>query len=213
MQIAVIGSGRMGTGLIKSLAPLYPDVVWAGRSPEKIAQKIAELGLSGRVRAADHATGVQAGVIILTLWHRDTPAFVAQHGAALQGKIVVHIANPFNEEHDDFTTAWDTSAAEEFQRMVPGARVVGAFKTTMAATFDHPIFPEGRSDVLVAADDAEAKATVMDLLRPLPFRVLDAGGMINNRTIERMILMGREMALRYGYYPQAGWRLLGEGAR
>jgi predicted dinucleotide-binding enzyme len=50
---------------------------------------------------------------------------------------------------------------------------------------------------------------VLDLLAPLPFRTLDAGRLANNRTIERMTLLGRELAVRAGHYPRLAWRLLG----
>lgn len=212
MKIAVVGSGRMGTGIIKVLAQAYTDILWAGRNPEKIAAKIAELCLTERVRPVSHQAGLQADVIILTLWHRDTPAFVAQYRSLLAGKILVHIANPFTADFTGFTTAWDRSAAEEFAGMVPEARVVGAFKNTFWTIFDQPSFPEGASDCFVTSDDAAAKGAVMGLLQPLPFRVLDGGGLQNNRVIERMTLFSRELAVRYGHYPRTTWRLLGQAA-
>lgn len=210
MRICVVGSGRMGTGLVRVLAQAYDGVLWAGRDPAKIASKIGELGLGGRVQAVSHSQGLAADVIFLALWHQDTAGFVALHGDLLAGKVVVHMGNPFTADFSDFTTAWDSSAAEEFARLVPAARVVGAFKNTFWVVFEQPQFPEGLSDCLVTGDDQAAKAAVINLLQPLAFRVLDAGPLQANRTIERMTLLSRELARRYGHYPRATWRLLGQ---
>jgi predicted dinucleotide-binding enzyme/uncharacterized protein YciI len=213
MQISVIGSGRMGSGLVKTLARVYSDLLWVGLDSGEVVHKIRDLGLEGRVEAATHVQGFQTDIVILAMWHRDMPAFVEQHRSQLAGKIVINIANPFTADFNDFTTPWDTSAAEEFQRMAPEARVVGAFKNTFWAVFDDPSFPEGEADCFVTSDDADAKAIVMKALSGLPFRVLDGGSLKNSRTIERMTLFSREVAVRYGFYPRVTWRLLGQEKR
>ncbi len=211
MQIAVVGSGRMGTGLVKQLAAVHPSVMWAGRTPEEIRLRIDEMGLAGKVSATSHRDALAAAdIIILALWHHDLPQFIAPYRSLVAGKILIHIANPFNEQFDDFTTPWDRSAAEEFQALVPEARVAGAFKTTWWVVFDNPDFPEGPSDCYVTADDESAKAQVMEALRPLPFRILDGGTLRNNRIIERMTLFSRELGRRYGHSPRISWRLLGQ---
>ena len=126
---------------------------------------------------------------------------------------LVDIANPFTEDFTDFTLDETTSAAEVLAATVPGARVVGALKNTFWVVLQDPEFPEGESDILVTGDDPDAKALVMGVLHPLPFRVLDAGPLRNSRTIERMTLLSREIALTYGHYPRTTWRLLGQDAR
>lgn len=211
MQIAVIGSGRMGTGIVKVLAGAHRPVVWAGRNPSQIARMIGEAGMEGQVTAASHREALaEAEIVILALWHRDLPEFVEQYRSLMPGKILVHIANPFTEDFSDFTTPWDRSAAEEFQTLVPEARVVGAFKTTWWVVFDQPHFPEGLSDCYVTSDHEDAKARVMEALAPLPFRVLDGGALQNNRIIERMTLFSRELGRRYKHSPRMSWRLLGQ---
>ena len=211
MQIAVIGSGRMGSGLVKVFAKADRPVIWSGRNPDRIARTIVDAGLSGQVTAASHQEALaEAEIAILALWHRDLPDFVEQNRSLLSGKILVHIANPFTEDFSDFTTPWDRSAAEEFQALVPEAHVVGAFKTTWWVVFDQPQFPEGLSDCYVTSDSEDAKARVMEALAPLPFQVLDGGALQNNRIIERMTLFSRELGRRYKHYPRLSWRLLGQ---
>ncbi|NJC72487.1 NAD(P)-binding domain-containing protein [Planosporangium thailandense] len=208
-RIAIIGSGRMGRGLVRQLAPYHQGLLWGSRDPQRLTAAAAELGVAGSVEPADHDQALRADVVILALWHRDAVTFADRYADALAGRIVVDIANPFTDDFEDFTLPETTSAAEELARRLPGASVVGAFKNTFWVVLDDPDFPEGPSDVLVTGDDPAARRAVIELLTPLPFRVLDAGRLANNRTIERMTLLGRELAVRHGHYPRISWRLLG----
>jgi predicted dinucleotide-binding enzyme len=203
----------MGDALVRRLAPHHPQLIWSGRDPEALAQRATAMG-HPQITAADHRTGVaSAEVIILAMWHHHALDFVELHSAALERKVLVDIANPFTEDFTDFTLDETTSAAEVLAATVPGARVVGALKNTFWVVLQDPEFPEGESDILVTGDDPDAKALVMGVLHPLPFRVLDAGPLRNSRTIERMTLLSREIALTYGHYPRTTWRLLGQDAR
>jgi hypothetical protein len=176
---------------------------------EKVSGLVEELGWSGVVRPASIAEALQADFIIHSLWFRDLLPWAKEHEEALAGKIVVDIVNPFNADFSDFTLGWGESAAEELQKALPRSKVVGAFKNTFFQVFDRPLHHGLQSDVYVTSDDEEAKAAVIDLLQPIPFRILDAGGLENNRTIERMTLFERKLAIRYGHYPYVSFRLFG----
>ncbi len=209
--VAVVGSGRMGAGLVRRLAPVHPGLLWSGRDPESLAHRANELVPSTPPEVVSHVEAVRrADILILALWHRDAVPFVRQYRQELAGRIVVDIANPFPDDFAGFTLPETTSAAEVLAAAAPQARVVGALKNTFWAVLEDPEFPEGRSDVLVTADDDEAKGVVMGVLASLPVRVLDAGPLRNSRTVERMTLLSREVALRYGHYPRTTWRLLGQ---
>lgn len=208
-SVAVVGSGRMGSGLVDLLAA-HVDVVWASRHPGQLASRLPDLSHHDRVRPVDHSSALEADLLVLALWHDDAVAFVRRHAEELAGTVVVDIANPFTADFQGFSLPETTSAAEELAAAAPGARVVGAFKNTWWVVLADPgTFPEGPSDVLVTGDDAASKDLVMATFAPLPFRFLDAGALVNSRTVERMALLGRELAQRTGSYPRTGWRLLG----
>jgi hypothetical protein len=101
------------------------------------------------------------------------------------------------------------SAAEELQKALPRSKIVGSFKNTFFQVFGRPLHHGLLSDVYVTSDDEEARAAVIGLLQPIPFRILDSGGLDNNRTIERITLFERKLALRYGHYPYISFRLFG----
>ena len=203
----------MGTALVRRLAPARPGLLWSGRDPESLARRADKLGLTTVPQIVSHDEAVRrADVLVLALWHDDALSFVQRHRDALEGRVVVDIANPFTDDFSDFTLPEATSAAERLAAEVPRTRVVGALKNTFWAVLDEPDFPEGPSDVLVTGDDDAAKALVCEVLAPLPVRVLDAGPLRNSRTVERMTLLSREIAVRYGHYPRTTWRLLGQAA-
>lgn len=208
MQLSIIGTGRMGKGLIKTLAPYEKDVLWASRDTERVQSLISENNLQSIIPVSyDQALG--ADIIIHSMWFRDLIPWAKENKGLLAGKILVDIANPFTEDFSSFTLDWGTSAAEELQKTLPETKVVGAFKNTFFSVFEEPIHEGLRSDVYITSDDGNAKKVVMELLRPIPFRIIDSGKLQNNRTIERMTLFEREIAIRYGSYPYVSNRLFG----
>lgn len=215
MKIAIIGTGRMGKGLLKTFYPFYSnEILFAGRDKERTQDVIAALGLN--LQAVSMEEALTADVIIPSLWFNDLIPWAQTHKEVLNGKIVIDISNPFNEQFDDFTTAYDTSAAEELQKVIPESKVVGAFKNTYWVVFDAPVLQGIKSDVFVTSNHDPARSTVMELIKPLPFRVLDAGPLKNTRTIERMTLLSGQMARKAGSHPRIAYNLWGlehEGLR
>jgi len=65
------------------------------------------------------------------------------------------------------------------------ARVVKAFNTI----FGHVLAKGGRLDAFIAADDADAKASVSTFLESLGLRPLDVGGLHMAQTLEALGLM------------------------
>jgi 8-hydroxy-5-deazaflavin:NADPH oxidoreductase len=207
MKISIIGTGRMGQGLLKTFYPFYKDLMFSGREVSKTQQVIEELKLDLTAVTLDEA--VKADVIIPTLWFTDIIPFVKEFKQQLKGKILVDITNPFNDNYDDFTIGYDTSSAEEIQKCIPETVVVGAFKNTYWVVFDTPVLQGLKSDVFVTSNNEDARKEIISILKPLPFRVLDAGLLKNSRTIERMTLLSRELSLKAGNYPLISYNLWG----
>ena len=77
----------------------------------------------------------------------------------MAGKTVVDITNPLNfETFDSLTVPADSSAAAELAAALPSSKVLKAFNTTFAATLGAKEVGPNKTTVLIAGDDADAKA-------------------------------------------------------
>jgi predicted dinucleotide-binding enzyme len=207
--IGILGTGRMAVRLAALFRDRGHQVRLGSRTPGRAIRIAGALG-SG-VRGTDYAGAAAADVVLPALFLRDGLLDQLEpHRAALAGKIVLDITNPFNATYDDFILPWGTSGAEALQARFPAARLVGIFKNVWWEVFDRPAFDGQPSDVYVVADDAAAKAEALRLVDGAPFRFLDAGPLANARVVERMTLFIKELGQRYGAFPRMNWRFLGE---
>lgn len=203
-----MGTGRMAKGIVNVLSKAYPNEIGLySRDINNAWALINELQIECIAVSLEEL--FDTDVIIHTLWYTDILAFVSKYKQQLKNKILIDIANPFNENFDDFVIDYNTSAAEEIQYLIPETIVVGAFKNTYWVVFDNPEFGGIKSDVYVTSNDENARIKVIDLLKATPFRIFDAGKLKNNRTIERMTLLEKELATTAGNHPRVSFHLWG----
>jgi len=191
MNITVIGPGRMGSGLVKQLTRAGHRVLVTGRNAAK-AEALARKHGARAVSAPDAAV---SDVIIVATGY-------AEAVAALKGlsnswnKVVVDITNPVDFSTMSPAVAPGTSGAEEIAKAAPaGAKVVKAFNTTFAGTLVPGQVAGQPLDVLIAGDDADAKATVSRLVEAGGLRAIDAGPLQRARQLEALGLL--HMALQF----------------
>lgn len=104
---------------------------------------------------------------------------------ALAGKVVVDPTNPLDfSTFDDLVVPADSSAAAQIQALAPQARVVKAFNTNFAATLAAGTVNGQPTTVLIAGDDADAKAAVADVVRGGGLQAIDAGSLKRAREVE-----------------------------
>jgi predicted dinucleotide-binding enzyme len=208
--IGILGTGRMGVRLAIEFARLGHAVVLGSRTPERATRIARGLGQE-RIRPGDYHAAAVAEVVLPAMFLRDGLLETLRPFAPyFDGKLYLDISNPFNADYTDFILPWDTSGAEEIQRALPQAHIVGAFKNVWWEVFDSPQFGRLISDVFVVGDDDKAKCQFMALADGMPFRFLDAGPLRNARTVERMTLLSGELGQRLAYFPRMNYRLLGE---
>lgn len=207
-EIGVLGTGRMGQRLAAMFASAGRNVILGSRDSDK-AVEIAEALAIPTLRGGSNADAARAQAVLPAVFIRDgLLELLDRFGADLRGKLLIDISNPFNSDYSDFITPWDTSGAEEVQRRIPQAQVVGAYKNVFWGVFDSPRFGEELSDVLVTGDDEAAKAHFLRLAAGTPFRYIDAGPLANSRTVERLTLITSRAGRQLNSYPQMNWRLL-----
>ena len=209
LKLGIIGTGRMAVRLADLALKSGHSVVLGSRDPAR-AVRIAGR-LAGPVSGGSYEDALDQDIILPSVFIRDG-AFeqLEPFADAVAGKIVIDILNPFNDRYDDFILPWDTSAAEELQKIWPEARIVSTFKWPFWEAFENADFDGGPMDIIMTGDDQEAKDTALALFSASPWRFLDGGGLAQARFTERMTLFCGQLAAKYGYLPRVGWRLLGE---
>jgi predicted dinucleotide-binding enzyme len=102
-----------------------------------------------------------------------------------------------------------TSAAEQIQKTAPKAKVAKAFNYAFASKQADPKVDGQAIDGFVAADDAVAKKTTLELTRSIGFRPIDAGPLAMARALEAMAILNIALQIQHGWPWQSGWKLVG----
>jgi predicted dinucleotide-binding enzyme len=166
-HVTVIGTGNMG----QAIAGL---VTQGGNSLEVIT-------------AADTDMAVTGDIVVLAVPYAAVAGIVEARGASLAGKIVVDISNPVNfETFDSLVVAADSSAAAELATALPSSHVLKAFNTTFAATLASGKVGDLTTTVLIAGDDAEAKALLGGVVTAAGLNAIDAGALKRARELEAL---------------------------
>lgn len=185
-DITIIGTGNMASGIAARAATAGKSVQVLSRDADSAA------ALAASVNGTSGITGspVEGSIVVLATPFEASKAVLSSYGSALNGKTIVDISNPVNfETFDSLTVPAGTSAAEELQALVPGASVVKAFNTVFAATLADGEVDGQTLDVLVAGDDAEASAAVVDFVKGAGLRPVNVGPLRRSRELEAFQLL------------------------
>jgi len=163
---SIIGTGNMGSAIGGLLAAGGASV-----------QQISHANLA--------QTTIEGDVVILAV---PFPAFgniVETVGAQLEGKTVVDITNPLNfETFDSLVVPAGSSAAAEIQSLLPNSTVLKAFNTNFAATLASKQLDGKTTTVLVAGDNADAKAALVAAVTAGGVVAIDAGALSRAHELE-----------------------------
>ncbi|MGW5667111.1 NADPH-dependent F420 reductase [Micromonospora sp. NPDC003776] len=166
-HLSIIGTGNMGQAI--------SSVVTKGGNTVE---------LLGRTDTDKPVTG---DIVVLAVPYPAVDEVLAQRGDQLKGKVVVDITNPLNfETFDSLTVPADSSAAAEIAAKLPGSRVLKAFNTTFAGTLATGTVGALTTTVLVAGDDADAKATLIGVISAAGLNAIDAGALKRAREMEAL---------------------------
>ena len=194
MQVTLIGSGNMGSGLAKQLAKAGHQVVILSRNTEQAAELAKQTGSRLFEDGADQGA---SEVVLVATAYADAVGALRQVGD-LSGKIIIDITNPLTADYMGLTLGHSTSAAEEIAKVFPGANLVKAFNTLFAQVLQNgPDFGTGQLvPVFYAGDNAGAKDVVRTLIESTGFVAVDAGPLKNARYLES--LAGLNIYFGYG---------------
>jgi 8-hydroxy-5-deazaflavin:NADPH oxidoreductase len=164
-HISIIGTGNMG----QAIAGIASK---GGNSVELLGQSDADKPVTG-------------DVVVLAVPYPAVAEVLKARGESLAGKVVVDITNPLDfTTFDSLTVPADSSAAAEIAAALPQSRVLKAFNTTFAATLASGVVGPLPTTVLIAGDDADAKALLAGIVTAGGLRAVDAGSLRRARELE-----------------------------
>ena len=186
------GTGPEGKGLALRFAMAGERVAIGSRDSQR-AQDAADevrklrdgLSVSG---ALNERVAEDSDIVVVAVpysGHRPTLESLRDR---LDGKLVVDVVAPlrFSRGVASAVEVEEGSAAQQAQILVPNSTVVGAFHNLSAEDLMQPDV-EIDSDVIVCADDGEAKSRVMELAETInAVRAVDGGGLQNSRYVEEL---------------------------
>lgn len=198
--VALIGgTGAEGRGLATRFTAAGHEVVLGSRDAERAAAVAAELTASlaaagvanAVVRGADNLdAATQAALVVLVVPYEAHRATLEALAPALAGKVVIDAVVPMRFERGPRPIeVAEGSATEQAAALLPASKVVGAFHNVAAAALAD-LGETLHQDVLITADDAEAKAAVTALVESVAgLRAVDAGPLRYSRFVEGITLL------------------------
>ena len=202
MKIGIIGAGNVGRALATAGVRAGHAITITSTTLEEAESVAAAVGV--RSARSNRDAVAEAEAVILAVPFDAVQSITRELGAALDGKILIDVTNRFAPEQLN-----GPSNAELIRDMAPNAQVVKAFNTILAAHQVDPILDGIPLDGFVAGDDAAAKQQVLELVRSLGFRPMDAGPLAMARALEGMGTLNISLNMTHGWPWQSGWKLLG----
>ena len=171
MKYAIIGSGKIGTALARAFARKNIEVALANsRVPETLAVLVKELGPSVSAQSVQDA--LQAETVFLAVpfpAHRD----VAKELPDWRNKILVDATNALRVAPEELA---GRLSSEIVAQAFVGARLVKAFNHLPAAQLGANPPVEGQRQVIfLSSNDAEASASVAEVVKRLGFAPVELG--------------------------------------
>lgn len=167
-DITIFGTGNMGTAIGGLFAA-------GGHSVQHIDTETTGTSISGEI-------------VVLAVPYTALRSIVGAYADQLAGKVVVDITNPVDfETFDGLTVPSNSSAAAELAAALPSSRVLKAFNTDFAATLTSGAVGDNPTTILIAGDDAEAKAILVDAVTAGgPVGAIDVGSLKRARELEAL---------------------------
>lgn len=168
-NVTIIGAGNMGTAIAGLVAA-------GGNTVQTITH--ANLG-----------EAITGDIVVLAVPFGSVADIAAAYAGQLDGKIVVDITNPLDfATFDSLVVPVGSSAAAEIAALIPAASVLKAFNTTFAGTLAAGTVGEEAvaTTVLIAGDDADAKAALAAVITAGGVNAVDAGSLKRAHELEAL---------------------------
>ncbi|MEU9008862.1 NAD(P)-binding domain-containing protein [Streptomyces sp. NPDC048479] len=207
-SIGILGAGRVGTNLARTLAAAGHHVTLGRR--ENGDETGTPLMEGTAIRYADHSTTARAADIVINATPGDsTLSRLTALRAELADKILIDVSNATHDAADGLPGDLcypGSSLAEQLQAALPDTHVVKTLNTMLFMVMTAPGTLTTPPTAYLSGDDEQAKKTVTGLLGDLgwqPAWIEDLGDITTARATESMILVVPHIMRRNGFTPFA----------
>ncbi len=213
-SIAVLGgTGHEGSGIALRAALAGRKVVIGSRDSARAAAKAEELNALAGSRNVT-GTGLleaaqQAEMVVLAVPYSAQVSTAELVRPALEGKVLIDVTVPLKPPKVSVVQlpAEGSCTVALQRRLGAGVRVVSAFQNVSAHALMDKTNPVD-CDVLVCADDPEAKAATKELIQQMGLVAIDAGSLANSVVAEALTSVLIHLNKTYKV-PAAGIRITG----
>ena len=183
------GTGDLGSGLARSWSRAGYTVIVGSRSRERAVDSASALHAEGFSSVSGHdnvAAATKSDIIVVAVPFSNYEASLAEIKDAAKGKIVVTAVVPLVPPKVSVAQLPAAGSAAVIARSLldPSTRVVGAFHNVGSQKLHAG--SKADCDVLVFADDAEARADVIKLADAVSNRGVDGGALANSAAAEAL---------------------------
>jgi predicted dinucleotide-binding enzyme len=211
--VAILGNGVVGTAIGKGFGELGYQVIFGTRDVDSEKTRAALEAVPGS-RATPFAEAASAAsiAVLAVPWSGLEAAIFTAGPDNLAGKLVIDPSNPldFSGETPTLAVGFTDSAGELVQRLLPRSQVVKAFNMVTAAYMVHPRLADGTPDIMIAGNDPEAKARVVELLKGFGWRTpIDIGPISASRLLEPLAMLWVAYGQRHDHWTHA-FSILGQ---
>ena len=169
MNIAILGSGNIGGTLGKKWAAAGHSISFGARQPTAAKYQLLLAGVGGIGRVVTIAEALAASeAVLLAIPGAAVAGLLAEHGPALNGKIILDATNRVGQAEINSLAAIAAAA--------PEASLYRAFSTLGWENFETPRIGGEQVDLFFCGDDGAARAAVETLITDIGLRPVYVGG-------------------------------------
>ena len=209
MKLAVIGSGNIGKSIGAWASRVGYEVIFSSKNLEHAKDAAGIAGKNSKADSIPEAIA-QADMVLLSVPYIAAKEVLSGIGSLANGKTLIDVTNALSSDYTGLSVGFTTSAAEEIQKLVPGAKVVKAFNTVFAQVYasQNPGIKGNRVSVFYAGDDNDSKSKVADLIAKMGFDAVDSGPLKSARILEPLALLNISLGYSLGHGTNIGFSFL-----
>ena len=184
MKIGLIGVGAIGGAFAGHLARAGHELLLSNsRGADALTDLVRSLG--SRARPAEREEAAQADLVILAVPWTQVRTVLAGL-PAWNGRILMDATNPVLQPGYRLAELGGRASTEVVASLAPGARVVKAGNTLLAAVLaSDPREAGGNRVLFVSGDEDESKAVVKKVLGDIGFATVDLGTLASGAGLQQ----------------------------